>query len=468
MQLDSAPYFVFLGIVWLLSRITSGRATIGLLLVSSIVFYAAANPIHGIVVFIVLLGNYAAARALSAEQETGSRNTIFALAVAGNVGLLTFFKLANAIWQPNVALSPRMSSWVLNAGGRVLLPLGISYISFQMIAYLTDLYRKTFSAGTDTGTFFLFGSFFPYISAGPIQRASQVMPLLEEKYRASGNQLATAVSLILFGLFQKFVIANRLALYVHQVYSSDLPLSSIPVALGFILSALQLYADFSGYTDIALGSALLFGVKLAGNFDRPLLAESVTDFWRRWHISLSTWLRDYLYMPLLIRLRDLKTSGIFIAFIVTFLICGAWHKLAWTWVLFGLLHGIALSVEFATRKVRRNWFITSPSLQGLLGRAYTLTFWVLTNALLPAKDLHQAFSMFGRLFSFTLPHNAGEIFAYQGPVLFLLNFVALAVWFMLAKTRQPPRVSMRFALACSVLLVFLGKLPEGNFIYVQF
>src|SRR5262245_29582371 len=138
MQLDSAAYFLFLGIVWLLSRMTSGRATIGLLLVASIVFYAAADPIHGIVMLIVLLGNYGAARALAAEQDSGRRgNAIFALAIAGNTGLLVFFKCENAVWHPSVALPPAISSWVLNAGGRVLLPLGISYIIFQMIAYQT-------------------------------------------------------------------------------------------------------------------------------------------------------------------------------------------------------------------------------------------------------------------------------------------------------------------------------------------
>jgi D-alanyl-lipoteichoic acid acyltransferase DltB (MBOAT superfamily) len=468
MHLDSALFFVFLGLLLVITRLAPIGSELGFLLVASMVFYALANPAYLALVLFLIAVNFFAMKELADYSETGKRHVVFWGAVSFDVGLLGFFKWASSAWSPALHLPTGIGAWVVSPMGTLVFPLGLSYLVFQMLSCLTDTYRRAFDGKGGVATFLLFGSFFPYVSAGPIPRASVLIPQLKAPGRASQAEIASAFSLILFGLFQKFVVANRLSLFVHQVYSTDLPLSSLPVGLGFVFSALQLYADFSGYTDIARGSALLFGIRLGENFDRPLLADSVTDFWRRWHISLSTWLRDYLYMPLLIRLRDLGNAGVFIAFLVTFAICGLWHRATWTWLLFGLLHGLALSIEFATRKSRKKWFSSLPGLQMILGRTYTLGFYVLTNALVPSKDIHQALSMYGRLLSFSLPHSPGELFAYQGPLLFLLNFVALGSWWLLARIRNREGAPARFNFVCAVLLVLLGKLPEGNFIYVQF
>jgi len=320
-------------------------------------------------------------------------------------------------------------------------------------------------------SFFLFSLFFPHVSSGPIPRANDLVPQLMNRHRLTSDDFSQGISLIAFGLLKKFVIAHRLFFYANQVFSTDLPISTAPLILGIAFNALSLYADFSAYTDIARGSARLFGIRLAENFDRPFSALSVTDFWRRWHISFSRCLKDYLYLPLVIRLRFLGKSAVVVSFAITFVICGLWHKTAWTFVIFGLLHGAALGAEFLSKRWRARFAQQVPrTMYVSLARVYALSFIFLTIVLFSAGSLSGAIGMYARLFTFSLPQTTNELFAYQGPVMFALIFMAMAIWglcgyfFRNVSVKSAPA----FTFICGVLVLLLGELKEGDFIYVQF
>ena len=221
------------------------------------------------------------------------------------------------------------------------------------------------------------------------------------------------------GLVKKCVVANRLHVYVSSVFGSPSS-SGLPVLLAIVFNAVELYADFSGYTDLARGSARLFGIHLMENFDRPFLAESVSDFWRRWHISFSTWLRDYLYLPLSIQLRSLGAFMPPVAFLITFVLCGLWHNLTWNMVVFGVLQGLALSVEQASRKLRRRLMRSRAAVAlAAAGRLYAIAFFVATLVLFQTAGLRQTWDLFVRASHLTLPVPA-DVFREDGAVVFAL------------------------------------------------
>jgi D-alanyl-lipoteichoic acid acyltransferase DltB (MBOAT superfamily) len=337
---------------------------------------------------------------------------------------------------------------------------------------VTDVYRRKYQWNSGAGSFFLFAFFFPQISAGPIPRAGALVPQLTSPRRLAPGDLEAGISLFAYGLFKKLVIANRLQIFVDRFFIFDVPTSTIPVLLAFVFNGLRLYADFSGYTDMARGAARVFGIDLAENFNHPFRAESVTEFWQRWHMTLSHWLRDYLYKPIVYRLRRLgDNTAVVLSVVFTFLVCGVWHRLSWPFAVFGLLHGAALSLEFLTRQSRHVWVQKWPWLgTRWVGRAYVFSFFVLTGVLFRAVSLSQAWKFYWKIVVPTCPASLAELFAYVDPPLFLLNFVALALWSLVAalKPKWAEHYCAWFVLLCAVNILVFGKVRNGEFIYVAF
>ncbi len=303
MGLDSAFYLCFLFCVAALHAVLPPRGRVIVLLCASLAFYAASSVSY-LVLLLILCGlNYAAVRSLSRATEERPQTGVFIGAVALNLAVLILFKYETKIIGAAIG---RLGWGVPKTGGvvRIAAPLGLSYVTFQMLACITDVYRRTWKLDGGLGRFVLFGFFFPQISSGPIPRAERLFPQLLGDKPTTEDRLA-GLRLIAYGLFKKFVVANRLSEYVGSVFDDKVAVSTLPALLACCFNALQLYADFSGYVDIAIGSARFLGIRLDPNFDRPFVSTSVTEFWRRWHMSLSFWLRDYLYMPMLIRIRDL-------------------------------------------------------------------------------------------------------------------------------------------------------------------
>jgi len=367
---------------------------------------------------------------------------------------------------PNVAATS-LSVLGLSVG----YPLGLSFIILMLHSAVTDAYSGKHVPDGKFSTFLLFGTFFPYVSAGPVERLGRMDGPLDLPVRPTLNDLREGVALIALGLVKKIVTANRLKPYVDSVFSGDLPNSSPTVVFAIILNAAYVYCDFSGYTDIARGAARCLGIEVQINFDRPFGARSVTEFWRRWHISFSTWLRDYLYMPIAFTLRRFRTTGTSLSLLITFALCGFWHRAAWTFLLFGLLHGGAMVAELrfvSGRAIERSR--SAKRWRGIAAHLSTLIFLAATIVLFSARDLLQARQIFQRALTGPFLPSSTEVAAYKGAVMFGIMLLSIVAWraFDTWRRRLSPRQTPFFLLLAGWAILFLGQVDGGGFVYAQF
>ena len=351
MLFNSAQYALFLIVVffgfWGMARYRLLRTVF--LLGASYYFYAHWNWRYLGLIFLSSTVDYLVGRGLAAKDDPGRRKQLLLCSIVFNLGVLCAFKYFNFFSDSVGSLAALLGIELDPVQLRVLLPVGISFYTFQSMSYTIDVYRKRLDPETSFLRYLLFVSLFPQLVAGPIVRASHFLPQLAAKPKLPAEMGSRGILLILIGLLKKVVIADYLAVnLVDRVFDFPERFSSLEVLAGIYGYALQIYCDFSGYSDIAIGSALLLGLRIPENFDRPYLAVNLRDFWRRWHISLSTWLRDYLYIPLGgSKHGALRTYG---ALMATMVLGGLWHGAAWTFVLWGALHGLALA---ATRTFQR-------------------------------------------------------------------------------------------------------------------
>ena len=292
------------------------------------------------------------AHAIHRTEDTRRKKQLLTIALIGLVLNLVVFKYTGFLNETFRSIF----GWFGAAYGvpvmNIILPLGISFYSFVLIGYLIDIFRGE-EPEKDWMVFGVFVFFFPKMIAGPIERTTSLLPQLREKLPGFQYALATAgLQLMLWGVFKKVVVADRIAPFVDRVYDSPEAFSGVSLAFATWLYAFQLYFDFSGYTDIALGAAMIFGLKLLPNFNRPYFAVSIQDFWKRWHISLTNWLNDYIYTPVMkSRFTGLKMYNlILLAMMITFVVSGFWHGAAWTYVVWGILHGSYIVVSLLMQK----------------------------------------------------------------------------------------------------------------------
>lgn len=269
--------------------------------------------------------------------------TILVLSIILCIGILFFFKYFNFFIENISLLLDKLSIPMQPYTLKLTLPIGISFYIFQTISYLVDVYRGTIRAERDFGIYAVYISFFPKVMQGPIERGKELLPQLHARRSFQPTQASYGLKLMAWGYFKKLVLADGLSVYVNQVYN-DLPaFKGLPLMLATFFFAIQLYCDFSGYTDIALGSARLLGINLTQNFKAPYFASSIKDFWGRWHISLSSWLKDYIYIPL-----GGNRVGKFrhaLNIMITFLVSGLWHGSSWNYILWGGIHGAYQVIE---------------------------------------------------------------------------------------------------------------------------
>jgi alginate O-acetyltransferase complex protein AlgI len=304
-------------------------------------------------VFLIIgstLGNQLFARAIHANESERARRGLLAAAVALNIGLLAYFKYYDFFVSSAQQVLDQAGINVSSALLTVTLPVGISFFTFQALSYVIDVYRRQFEP-TPLLDFAVYLSFFPHLVAGPIVRASEFLPQLKEHHDPRRIDASRAFFLISIGMFKKVVIANFLATHiVDAVFAAPGRHSSLELLTGVYAYAVQIYADFSGYTDMAIGLALLLGFRFPQNFDSPYTATSLQDFWRRWHMTLSRWLRDYLYIPLGGNRGGNQRT--YRNLMITFVLGGLWHGAAWTFVIWGAIHGGFLSYEHWRRERR--------------------------------------------------------------------------------------------------------------------
>jgi alginate O-acetyltransferase complex protein AlgI len=357
----SQQFLLFFVAVFVLYWLTPWRAVrVWLLLVSSFVFYASWNRWLAGLICATTAADYVIARLLETSSAPGRRKALLALSLGANLGLLVYFKYANFFLRS-------LEDGLRAAGGsaslpvlKVLLPVGISFYTFEAISYTVDVYRRRIPAERNLAHFMLFILFFPHLIAGPIVRARDFLPQVRRRKRWSWSRLNLGLQYFLMGLFKKLVIADGMARMVDPVFAMPDLFASGTLWMATLAWALQVYCDFSGYTDMALGCAHMLGYKLAPNFNMPYLAPNIAEFWRRWHISLSSWLRDYLFIPLGGSRRGAWKTGRNLMVVMT--LGGLWHGANWPYVAFGVLQGGLLIVH----RVFRAWCTGRPRLAWLL------------------------------------------------------------------------------------------------------
>lgn len=344
MLFNSFSYALFLPIVFILYWIMPQKFRWIILLLSSYYFYISWGPQYVAVILLTTLVSYAAALLMEGRHNgTLYSRTLLTVSVIICIAILFFFKYFNFFTENIALLFQKISIPIQPFTLKLALPIGISFYIFQVISYLVDVYRGDIHAEKHLGIYAVYISFFPKVMQGPIERGKKLLPQLHSRHTFQYGQASYGLKQMAWGYFKKLVLADSLSVYVNQVYN-DLPsYKGLSLILATFFFAIQLYCDFSGYTDIALGSAKILGINLTQNFKAPYFASSIKDFWGRWHISLSSWLRDYIYIPLGgNRVGKVRHS---LNILITFLVSGLWHGASWNYVLWGGLHGVFQIIE---------------------------------------------------------------------------------------------------------------------------
>ncbi|HUD09814.1 MAG TPA: MBOAT family O-acyltransferase [Patescibacteria group bacterium] len=342
MLFNSISFLIFFPIVTILYYLASFRWKWLVLLIASCIFYLVFIPVYIFILFYLIIVDYTAGIFLS-KLKGKKRKFLLLISILSNIGILFFFKYSN-FFQINVQQLASLIHWnyspqLLN----LILPIGLSFHTFQSLGYVIDVYKRKQKPEKHLGKYALFVMFYPQLVAGPIERAAHLIPQFYVNHKFDENNVSEGLRRMLLGFFKKLVIADRLAIMVNQVYGSPHSYIGFPLILATVAFAFQVYCDFSGYSDIAIGAARVMGFNLPENFNAPYLATSIRDFWRRWHITLYSWFRDYIYIPLggsrkgeLINIRNI---------LIVFFVTGLWHGANWTYVVWGLIHGFYMVIN---------------------------------------------------------------------------------------------------------------------------
>ncbi|EMI66945.1 MBOAT family O-acyltransferase [Leptospira noguchii] len=433
MNFTTPQYFLFFVIVcsirWILTWIFPKKKSIVLyfLLCVSYFFYFSWDYRFGILILFTTVLDYSVGMALNFQKTLSKRKLLLALSLFGNLSVLGFFKYFHFFTDSFLILFHSLD-WDFSAPSlKVILPVGISFYTFQSLSYSIDVYRKQIPTEKNFFRYALFLSFFPQLVAGPIVSARTLLPALRNMFSWKYVPIREGLWLILSGLVKKVVIADRISTISDFVYQFPESVSTLFAWMGVVSYSIQIYCDFSGYTDIAIGSALLLGVRLPENFRLPYTATSFSDFWRRWHISLSSWLREYLYIPLggnrisnFITYRNL---------LITMILGGLWHGASWNFVVWGFLHGFFLVLEKCVQdSINLSWKEDSFLSRGmkLVYQIFVILSVCLIWIFFRSKTFSGSIELLKTLFSF---HGGIEpTYTMQNQFLTILLFVFLATW----------------------------------------
>lgn len=353
MLFNSLEFAVFFPIVGLLYFLLPFSMRTPLLLVSSCIFYMAFVPVYILILGITIVIDYVAG--IYIVRTSGApRKAILIVSIVATCLVLFIFKYFNFFTGSFVGIATYFGWQVTNPTLDIILPIGLSFHTFQSLSYVVEVYRGNQKPETDFLTYATFVMFFPQLVAGPIERPQSLLHQFHERHAFDYARVASGLKRMAWGFFKKLVVADRLALYVNDVFAAPQNFNGLQLTIATFFFAYQIYCDFSGYSDIALGSARVLGFKLMENFDAPYHSTSISEFWRRWHISLSGWFRDYLYFPLGgSRVGTFKWMR---NILVTFGASGLWHGANWTYVVWGILNGIYLIFGALTEKFRNRIF----------------------------------------------------------------------------------------------------------------
>ena len=450
-------------------------------------FYFSNNYLITLLIFSTLLDFYIG-KAIYAAKDKKRKKILLISSLAGNLGLLGFFKYADfAILQFNILgqelnLNPDIP--FLN----LAIPIGISFYTFQTITYTVDIYREKLKPSDSMWEFALFVSFFPQLVAGPILRASHFLPQLREKI--SNNNISTrlrtitihdtalrfGITLMAMGFFKKMFFADNVAPMVNEIFNVPYGLESFSVIIGAIAFGVQIYCDFSGYSDIAIGAAIILGFNIPANFNKPFFATSPSDYWSRWHISLSTWVRDYVYYPLVFKHRH-SSIAVFSSLLFAMLLMGLWHGASWNFLIWGGLHGIFLAVFTVLRK--KYYKPTEPFFKSKFGKIFSI---IITQYLVfftfiafRVQDLDALPYLFYKylVWDFAINETVQILSHNQIPIILIVGFFILhyiSYKKNIVKTLSEIKIVywMGILLGMMTLILFFYDLSPEEFIYFRF
>jgi D-alanyl-lipoteichoic acid acyltransferase DltB (MBOAT superfamily) len=424
--------------------------------------------------FITIIIDYFAG--LGIEKSVDNRKkTYLILSLISNIGILVLFKYYNFFISNINSYLPNGSDFSLLS---IVLPVGLSFHTFQAMSYTIEVYRGNQKAEKHFGIYALYVMFYPQLVAGPIERPQNILHQFKEENKFDFDRISSGLKLILYGLVKKVVVADRLAIVVDEVYANPQTYNGVAFLIGAVFFSFQIYCDFSGYSDIAIGSARVLGFDLMKNFKQPYFSKSMSEFWSRWHISLSTWFKDYLYIPL----GGNRVSKVKVAFnlFIVFMVSGLWHGANWTFVVWGLIHGALVILS--------NMLTLNIKLPSLF--AYVGTFIIVTVAWIffRSESLDVAFHFINRMFSFTdnsyfqlskcdihglpptfiaLPLWKFLLSALLIPILLLADYLQSKGKFSILKLYSPVFSYVFYSLIIISIMVF-GVFETKQFIYFQF
>ncbi len=352
MLFNSLTYGVFLPIVFVIYWLLPHKFRWIFLLISSYYFYMCWNPKYVLLILTTTVVSYLAALSIEKTNNRTYRKCMLTAALTVCLGILFVFKYFNFFSGAFAELISKLAIPMHPITLKLLLPVGISFYTFQTLSYVIDVYRGNERAEKHFGIYAAFVSFFPQLVAGPIERTGNLLPQIRSEKEFDHDKACYGLKLMAWGFFKKLVIADTISVYVDEAYNSLSTCTGLDLLAAVLFFTVQIYCDFSGYSDIAIGTAKLLGIDLSINFRSPYFALSIKDFWSGWHISLSTWFRDYVYIPIGgNRCSEKKRDR---NLIITFLLSGLWHGADWTYILWGCIHGLAQIIENHIEKIRKN------------------------------------------------------------------------------------------------------------------
>jgi alginate O-acetyltransferase complex protein AlgI len=460
MTFHSVEFFVYLFAGLVLFHACPVRCRPGLLLVYSYLFYCTWSVWYAVLLLAASLWTFGLALLIHRLPVGRKRTGVFALGVAGALGLLIFFKYLQPL---HFYLFPSSDTGEPLRASSLLIPLGISFYTFKIISYLADVYLEKFPPEANLVILCAHIAFFPQILSGPIQRSQDFSDQLRSQQQPNGSLFLDGMVLIALGFLKK-LLADQLAIPINEIFNSPRAFHGLPCLLACYLFPVQLYFDFSGYTDVAIGIGRLFGLESPCNFRAPFLATNIQEFWKRWHITLTTWLRDYVFSPLSLCLRDWGLVGLFLSICINMILIGLWHAATLPYLLFGLLHALFLCV-----------YVFSGGLRRRMGRGVTGTVmsWAITMTLVAvafvffrAPSAKHALVLLRHSFSFSL---------HSGPftkpvVLCALAAVVICQLLEIGRMRLPRSEVIRYGLITATLLLvyFYAPFATVSFLYQRY
>ncbi|MBC7425986.1 MAG: MBOAT family protein [Bacteroidia bacterium] len=487
MLFNSFEFLIFFPVVTLLYFLLPHKFRWLLLLIASCGFYMAFVPKYIIILGFTIVVDYIAG--ILIEQSEGRKKKLLLTAsIIANVGVLAVFKYFNFI---NENLTTLVQSFGIENPVPFLkfaLPIGLSFHTFQAMSYTIEVYRGNQKAEKHFGIYSLYVMFYPQLVAGPIERPQNILHQFYEKHQFSYRNAADGLKLVAWGLFKKVVIADRLAQLVNQVYNNPDQYQGIPIVIAVIFFSYQIYCDFSGYTDIALGCSQVMGFKLVKNFNRPYAATSINEFWSRWHISLSSWFRDYFYIPL--GGNRLGIPRWYLNLFLVFIVSGLWHGAAWTFIAWGALHGLYTVMSRATKTARKKYSVTigldsKPKLDKFLSTIFVFIIVSIAWVFFRAPSFSSAWQVLQGLFkgwgNYTsikaIKDSLGNLGMEKPDILFGFGLIIFLEWVQRFQingsirniiSEKPTVVRWAIYYGVVVAIILFGVFNQSKFIYFQF